>query len=74
MSQVGFHSKLVKGSIEKISRVVGDERQRHKEKELGRVQQGDGRLCRREGKEETKKDIHLAREQEGYACLEIGIG
>lgn len=22
---------------------------------------------------EKKKDIHLAREQEGYACLEIGI-
>lgn len=32
-----------------------------------------GRVCRREEKEEAKKDIHLARGQEGHACLEIGM-
>lgn len=42
MSQADLHSMLIKGSIEKINRVVGDERQEYKEKELARVQPEDG--------------------------------
>lgn len=39
-----------------------------------RGEEGGGRERRREGKEEAeKKDIHLARGQEGHACLEIGM-
>lgn len=51
-----------------------------KKKGVRMQQRGRGRRakarapCRREGKEEAKKkDIHLARGQEGHACLEIGM-
>lgn len=50
--------------------MAGDERgQRQEGGELVRVQ----RKGEREGEEEARKDIHLARGQEGHACLEIGM-
>lgn len=85
MSRVDFHSGLIRASIfgrdiEKINRVArvmrgrNDGKEKKKEKKTARQAEGEGvkrGLRRREEKEETKKNIHLARGQEGHACLEI---